>query len=119
MDFAEKLCDHIAMIDKGKIILNDNLNKIKAKFSKNNVRLVYEGDISFLEKHPIVNHISDFSNSVGISLNSAEQTQDLLRLLLEHNIKVIGFDSNSISLNEIFIDLVGSAPKEDYSFVKL
>jgi ABC-2 type transport system ATP-binding protein len=119
MDYAEKLCDHIAMIDKGRIILNGNLNGIKADFSKNNVKLTYEGDIFFLDKHPIVDHISDFGNSVGISLKSADQSQELLRMLLDHNVKVISFDSNAISLNEIFIDMAGSLPKEEYSFVQL
>lgn len=117
MDYAEKLCDHIAMIHKGKIILNGKLNDIKADFSKNNVKLLYEGDISFLENHPIVDHISDFGNSVGISLNSSDQTQELLKLLVEHNVKVISFDSNDIALNEIFIELAGSAPTEEFSFV--
>lgn len=117
MDYAEKLCDHIAMIHKGKIILNGNLSDIKSDFSKNNVKLIYEGDISFLENHPIVNHISDFGNSVGISLNSPDQAQELLKLLMENNVKIITFDSNDISLNEIFIDLAGSAPKEEFSFV--
>ncbi|MFC1495747.1 ABC transporter ATP-binding protein [Thermodesulfobacteriota bacterium] len=117
MDFAEKLCDNIAMIHKGQIILNGNLSNIKSDFSKNNVKLIYEGDISFLENHPIVNHISDFGNSVGVSLNSPDQTQELLKLLVENNVKVISFDSNDISLNEIFIELAGSAPKEEFSFV--
>jgi ABC-2 type transport system ATP-binding protein len=112
MDFAEKLCDNIAMIDKGKIILNGDLNSIKADFSKNNVKLTYEGDIFFLHKHPIVRHISDFGNSVGISLNNPGQTQELLKLLLEHNVKVVSFDSANISLNEIFINLAGNSEKE-------
>jgi ABC-2 type transport system ATP-binding protein len=117
MDYAEKLCDHIAMIHKGQIILNGNLSDIKSDFSKNSVKLIYEGDISFLDNHPIVNNISDFGNSVGISLNSSDQTQELLKLLMENNVKVITFDSNDISLNEIFIGLAGSAPKEEFSFV--
>lgn len=119
MDYAEKLCDHIAMIHKGKIILNGNLNNIKADFSKNNVKLMHEGDISFLDNHPIVHHVSNFGNSVGISLNSIDKTQELLKSLLEHNVRVISFDANNISLNEIFIDLAGSAPKEEFSFDKL
>ncbi|MBN1904301.1 MAG: ATP-binding cassette domain-containing protein [Deltaproteobacteria bacterium] len=113
MDFAERLCDNIAMIDKGKIILNGDLNTIKADFSKNNVKLTYEGDIFFLDNHPIIDHISDFGNSVGISLNNPGQTQELLRLLIEHNVKIISFDSANISLNEIFIKLAGSPAKED------
>jgi ABC-2 type transport system ATP-binding protein len=117
MDFAEKLCDHIAMIDKGKIILNGNLNQIKADFSKNKVKLTYEGDIFFLHGNPIVKSISDFGNSVSISLSNPEQSQELLKLLIEHNVKIISFDSANISLNEIFINLAGSPVKEEINLV--
>jgi ABC-2 type transport system ATP-binding protein len=119
MDYAEKLCDHIAMIHKGQVILNGNLNEIKADYSKNNVKLMYEGDLSFLENHPIVHNVTKFGNSVGIELSDINQSQDLLKLLLEHKVKINSFDTNAIALNEIFIKLAGSAPKEEFSFDKL
>jgi len=119
MDYAEKLCDHIAMIHKGRIILNGNLRDIKAEFSKNNVKLMYEGDISFLENHPMVRSVSKFGNRVGIELNDINQSQILLKLLLEHNVKINSFDANDIALSEIFVNLAGSAPKEEFSFDKL
>src|SRR5664279_1695648 len=37
MDFAERLCDHIALIDTGKIMLHGSLDEIKNKFARNNV----------------------------------------------------------------------------------
>jgi ABC-2 type transport system ATP-binding protein len=119
MDYAEKLCDHIAMIHKGQIILNGNINKIKAEFSKNNVKLMCEGDISFLENHPMVHTVSKFGNSVGIELNDINQTQNLLKLLLDRNVKINSFDANDIALSEIFVKLAGSAPKEEFNFDKL
>jgi ABC-2 type transport system ATP-binding protein len=119
MDYAEKLCDHIAMIHKGQVILNGNLNDIKADYSKNNVKLMYEGDLSFLENHPMLQKITKFGNSVGIELSDINQTQDLLKLLLEHNVKINSFDANDIALNEIFVKLAGSAPKEEFNFDKL
>ena len=117
MDFAEKLCDHIAMIDRGKIILNGGLSKIKSDFSKNKVSLVCEGDISFLRTHPFVESISDFGKSVSVTLTGKGSSQELLKLLIEKNVKVVKFDSDNISLNEIFIDLAGGIPKEEYILV--
>ncbi len=107
MDFAEKMCDHIAIIDKGKIKLNDSIRDIKKKYSQGNVSLNYEGDISFLNGHPLVEQISDYGNTTGIKLNNAEESQDLLKLLIEKGINVKRFDANDISLQEIFIDTVG------------
>lgn len=107
MDFAEKMCDHIAMIDHGKIILSGSMSEIKSKFSQRNVSLNYEGDISFLKKHAIVRSISDFGNSTGIELKDTSHTKELLKLLVENNITVNKFDANEISLHEIFVKLAG------------
>lgn len=107
MDFAEKMCDHIAMIDHGKIILSGSMSEIKSKFAQRNVILNYEGDISFLKNHAIVKNISDFGNSTGIELKDASYTKELLKLLVENNITVNKFDANEISLHEIFVKLAG------------
>ncbi|MFH1194787.1 MAG: ATP-binding cassette domain-containing protein [bacterium] len=107
MDFAEKLCDHLAMIDHGKIILNGSLREIKSKYAQRNVSLNYEGDLSFLQGHPIVEKIEDFGNTTGIRVKEASQTQELLKLIVERGVTVKKFDANDISLQEIFIELAG------------
>jgi ABC-2 type transport system ATP-binding protein len=114
MDFAERMCDHIAMINYGRIILNGSLSAIKTGYSQKNISLTYEGDISFLENHPFVEKMSDFGNSIGIRLKDRDQTQELLRLLLDNNVKVKKFDAEDISLQEIFIELAGRPTDEDF-----
>ncbi len=108
MDFAEKLCDHLAMIDHGKIILKGSLKEIKAKYAQKNVSLTYDGDISFLKGHPIVEKIENFGNTTGVRLKESNQTQQLLKLLVDRNVTVKKFDANDISLQEIFIELAGT-----------
>lgn len=73
MEFAEKMCDSIAMIDKGKIILNGKLNDIKAKYASRNVSLDYQGNISFLNNHSLVESVEDFGNTTGIRLKMKTQ----------------------------------------------
>ncbi len=107
MDFAEKLCDHITMIDRGKILLSDSLVNLKSKFGQRNVSLNFSGDISFLNHNPIVEKIEDFGNTVGIKVKSPDQTQQLLKLLVDNNVQVNKFDANEISLHEIFIQVAG------------
>ncbi len=110
MEFAERMCDHIAIIDHGKIKLNGSISEIKAERSKLNISLNYEGDLSFLQHHSIVESISDYGNSVGIRVREEKDIQTLLKLLVDNKVIVKKFDANDISLEEIFIDLVG---KED------
>lgn len=108
MDFAEKMCDHIAMIDHGKIILKGSLTDIKSEYAQRNVSLVHDGDISFLKNAPIIDKIEDFGNSTGIRVKESSQVQQLLKLLIDNNITVKKFDANDISLHEIFIELAGN-----------
>ncbi|MCF8305253.1 MAG: ATP-binding cassette domain-containing protein [Ignavibacteriales bacterium] len=109
MDFAEKMCDSIAMIDKGQLILSGALDQIKNRYSQQNVSLVYEGDIAFLRNSGIVEKIEDFGNSTGVKLKHESSSQQLLKLLVDHNIVVKKFNANDISLHEIFVELAGTA----------
>jgi ABC-2 type transport system ATP-binding protein len=108
MDYAEKMCDHIAMIDHGRIILNGSMSEIKSKYANRNISLNYDGDISFLRNHSMVEKISDFGNSTGIRIKDTGNSQELLRLLLDNNVTIKRFDANDISLHEIFVELAGS-----------
>ncbi len=108
MDFAEKMCDHIAMIDSGSIILHGSLSEIKERFSRKNITLTYEGKIDFLKTNSMVEKITDFGNSVGIRLSDGIDSQELLKVLLDNEIVVKKFDANDISLHEIFLELAGS-----------
>jgi len=107
MEFAEKMCDHIAMIDHGQIILNGPINEIKEKYAQRNISLTYEGDISFLNNLSIVEKISDYGNTTGIKVKDSNQIQELLRKLVDNKIIVKNFSANEISLQEIFIELAG------------
>ena len=107
MDFAEKLSDHIAMIDHGKIILKGSLLEIKSQFAQRNIMLDAEGDLSFLENTAFVEKIENFGNTIGVKVKEAEQTQELLKLLIQKNIKINKFAANEISLHEIIVSLAG------------
>lgn len=107
MEFAEKMCDHIAMIDHGKIILNGSLDEIKKKYANKNVSIDYEGDISFLKNHPIIEHVENFGNTTGIKVKEVYQIQELLKMLVHNNIIIKKFSADEISLHEIFVSLAG------------
>ncbi len=107
MEFAEKMCDSIAMIDKGKIILNGKLSELKQKYASRNVSIDYQGDISFLKSHQLVESIENFGNTTGIKLKRDNTDQELLKLLLQNNVAIKKFNVNEISLHEIFVSLAG------------
>lgn len=112
MDFAEKMCDDIALINNGEIILDGKLSKIKEEFGLGNISLNYDGDISFLKTNSMVESMNDFGNHTGIKVKDPNQTQELLRTLLDNNVIIKRFSANEISLHEIFVKLAGDGQQE-------
>jgi ABC-2 type transport system ATP-binding protein len=107
MDFAERMCDHITMLDKGKVILNGSLSEIKSRYAQRNVSINYQGDISFLKTNPIVEKIVEYGNSSSIKVKEPQQVQQLLKALIDNNVNITKFAADEISLQEIFIELAG------------
>ncbi len=107
MDFAEKMCDHIAMINHGEIIMSGSISELKQQHGRKNVSLSFEGDISFIEKLPYVDKVTSYGSNVSIKLTEAEESQNLLKELIAKGVIVKGFNTNEISLQEMFVNLAG------------
>ena len=107
MDFAERLCDHIALIEKGKLILQGSLSEIKSRFAKNNILVSCEDDIMFMKDLGIADSIIDNGNEKIIKLKDGAEPQELLRQLVQRNIKIKKYAADEISLHEIFIEATG------------
>lgn len=104
MDFAEKMCDRIALIHEGGLLLHGALNEIKDRFSQSHVILHYEGDVSFLDSVPYVKEVRDFGNHCGIEIRDRDNVTELLQGLINNNVMVKRFDANDISLHDIFLN---------------
>ncbi len=107
MDFAERMCDHIAMIDEGKIILHGNLEEIKRSFGQRNVTISHSGDITFLKNQPFIEKFESYGNVTSIRVKQSPQIQDLLKLLVQHDVVIKKFDAEDISLHQIFVETAG------------
>jgi ABC-2 type transport system ATP-binding protein len=111
MDFAERLCDHIALIDKGKLVLHGSLNEIKTRYAKKNIQITCEEDIMFLKDTGIAESVIDNGNEKSIKLKDGGDPQELLRQLVQRNIKIKKYAADEISLHEIFIEATGEAKR--------
>ncbi len=107
MDFAERMCDHIAMIDEGKIILHGNLEEIKKSFGQRNVTISHSGDITFLKSYPFIEKFESFGSVSSIRVKEPSQIQEILKLLVQKNVVVKKFDAEDISLHQIFVETAG------------
>jgi ABC-2 type transport system ATP-binding protein len=49
MSSVEELCDHIALINKGKTILSGNIDEVRSRFKPDTYELKFKGDLSSLK----------------------------------------------------------------------
>ena len=112
MHEAEKLCDSILLINKGKVILDDKLTRIRSRQRSNAVCLEAEGDTSFVAELPAVAKVKAEGNRLEITLAPNADTQQLLRSLVER-VRVQVFEVKVPSLHEIFVSLVGQSDAQD------
>ncbi|MGH1366562.1 MAG: ABC transporter ATP-binding protein [Calditrichia bacterium] len=114
MDFAEKLCDHIAIMNHGEMVLSGNLSELKRRFGANSARIVADGATDFLKTHPLVKQIETFGNNVDLKVAAPEHLQDILQGMLNAGLQVTCFDADDISLQEMFMRVAGDVAEESH-----
>lgn len=111
MSQVEMLCEDVLIIDKGKVILNCNLNDIKQEYSSKTL------DITGKISTPVLNQIAIFGkieekgdNRYIVKLANKERINDVFRLL--YSSEITKFSVLNVSLNDIFLDKVGTKYEE-------
>ncbi len=112
MDYAEKLCDNIAMIHNGEIILEGKLSEIKEKFSKGRIIIEHDKPVDFLADLPFVERFNTTGKVTEIKTTDENQVNALLKILVEKNVPIRKFSANDVSLHEIFVTLADDEKKE-------
>ncbi|MBM4165942.1 MAG: ATP-binding cassette domain-containing protein [Ignavibacteria bacterium] len=107
MEHAEKLCDELVLINKGKIVLDGTVSEVKKRFGKNAIYIEFDGDGSFLSSMKSVSKCQLFQNYAELELNSRESPSEFLREIVS-KLNVTKFETKEPSLYSIFLELVGS-----------
>jgi ABC-2 type transport system ATP-binding protein len=105
MEHAEKLCDYVALINKGKKVLDGSLSEIKRDFGRNIISIEIEGDGSPLYQIPSIIDRYEFGNRIELEMKEGENPYELLKEIMER-VKVKKFEISEASLNHIFIKVV-------------
>jgi ABC-2 type transport system ATP-binding protein len=111
METVERLCDRVALINRGEKVLDGSVAEVKARHGKNTVVLAYDGDGSFLGALPGVARVSDFGQYVEVRLVDGTDPQPLLRAAVER-LRLRRFEVVEPSLHDIFVETVKNHGKE-------
>ena len=99
------ISDDICLINKGRMVLEGPLHRIKTDYGKNTVILEYEGDASVLSGQAEVDKIDDYGKYMEIKLKEGADPQALLHKMVGR-IRISKFEVQEPTLNAIFIDKV-------------
>lgn len=106
MESVEEMCDYIVLINRGKNVLYGEVEAIKNEYKENLYKVDYVGELppGFTEHFPVK---KQNANAVIVQVADEAASTDLLRYLVQHNVRVRGFNEILPTFNEIFIKRVG------------
>ena len=105
MDQVEKLCDAIALISRGKLLLSGSMREIKSEYPRNRLQVVFTGDESFLG-HAEVAEAKNYSGIAEIKLHREAGAQSVLAEAIGRGTVINRFEVIEPTLEEIFIERV-------------
>lgn len=104
---AERMADDIVLIHRGRVVLEGDIDQVRASFTKNTLHVEYEGDGGFLRDLPQVRRAAIVNNVAELSLDEGADPQKILEATLGR-LRIRKFELAVPSLEEIFIEKVGS-----------
>lgn len=106
MEQVEEMCDYIVLINKGKNVLQGEVQTIKNEFKQNLFQIGTDGALpaDFAEKFPVT---QQENGSVTVQLPDSSQSNAPLKHLMQHGVRITHFEEILPTFNEIFIRRVG------------
>jgi len=108
MELAERMCDHIGLISRGRVVLTGELKAIKRQVGGNSFRLVAEGDLDRVQSLPGVEQAVAQNGIVKLMLRPDAEGPEVLRQLVQF-LRVHEFRSEEPELEQIFLKAVRDA----------
>jgi len=106
MESVEEICNHIALINKSKTILEGTIESIKRQFTNNSYEVITKN--VKLENNDLYDVISSKENTFDILLKEGVSGKDALHYI-NTNYEVVSFKKESPTMEEIFIKAVKNA----------
>jgi ABC-2 type transport system ATP-binding protein len=116
MEQVEELCEAIAIIDRGRVVVSGALRDVKREMGRQVVRLATDGDglgVDWLDGLDGISITARRADYVELRVPSGTDPGRILSSALERGERVTLFEIGEPSLEEIFIEHVGRRADED------
>ncbi|MDH7514882.1 MAG: ATP-binding cassette domain-containing protein [Bacteroidota bacterium] len=107
MEHAERLCDDLVLIDRGKVVLSGSPASIKRRFGKNAIHISFTGNGDFLRTLPGVEKARVDNNFAELILARETDPDPILHAAVR-SLRIHSYACIDPSLETVFIDTVGA-----------
>jgi ABC-2 type transport system ATP-binding protein len=112
MEQAERMCDHIVIIARGRTVVDGALSDVKRQFGGRHVALSFtrnkERAAKVLADRTLIEKLDDYGASAEVELAASGDADRLLRTLVQEDVGLSRFEVVEPSLQAIFIAKVGA-----------
>ena len=116
MEVAEKICDHVCIIARGRKVLDGGIAEVKREHGGTHVAVAFEdAAVSAQAMKSIADLVAaadDSGMSAELKLKDGADPQDVLQRLMNQNIRLRRFERIEPSLQRIFLDKAGPEAAE-------
>lgn len=110
---VERICDEVSILNKGKIILSDNLEKIKERYIQPIYDIEFDGNAKNigekLKNYDFIEKVLYKYNKLNVYVTNVDiAKRELLKIIASFNLPVISFNMRKSTLEDIFIRLVNN-----------
>jgi ABC-2 type transport system ATP-binding protein len=115
MEVAEALCESLAIVDRGRIVVGGTLRDVRRSTGRRMVRISVDGDhrLPWLAAVPGARVIQAGMDRSSVELDPGTEPDEVLAAAVGAGARVMHFEVADPTLEQVFIDHVGRAPDED------
>lgn len=117
MSSVEEICDHIALINQSKKILDGQIDEVREKFKTNTFEIAYRGETADFQ-HQLGSHFNILEQDASKSLKqmkvqflNGNSNNELLKILM-NQFEIVSFKEIIPSMNDVFIHVVEENNRE-------
>jgi ABC-2 type transport system ATP-binding protein len=115
MEVAEALCESVAIVDRGRMVVGGTLREVRRSTGRRMVRISVHGDhrLPWLVAVPGARIIQAGMDRTSVELDEGTEPDDILAAAIGAGARVLHFEVADPTLEQVFIDHVGRAPDEE------
>lgn len=113
MPTIEEFCTDLTILNRGKVVLQGNLDEIKKSYGRVNLFVKCDEDIAAYVEEAGLTIAEKLPSEYHLKVTGEEQAMAFLRTLTEHRVTIVRFELREPSLHEIFVEKVGESHEEE------